>query len=103
MALYLFADAMLANQPIKVFNNGNMRRDFTYIEDIIQSIVLLLDSDKPLSQTVPADIFNIGNSSPRSLLDYIHELELSLNLSAKKSFYLFNPVMSLKLCLIAHC
>ena len=91
MALYLFADAMAANKPIKVFNYGNMVRDFTYVDDIVQSILLLIQSKSPLSDNIPADVFNIGNSSPRSLLDYISELEIALNLKAEKILLPLQP------------
>ena len=84
MALYLFADAIVKNQPIKVFNHGDMIRDFTFVDDIVESIFRLLQTTVPLSKGVPADVFNIGNSSPHSLLEYIHELEVSLGRKADK-------------------
>lgn len=91
MALYLFAEAMVKNRPIKVFNHGDMVRDFTYVDDVIESIYRLLNTSSPLSKDSPADIFNIGNSSPHSLLDYISELESSLGYKAKKIFLPLQP------------
>lgn len=101
MALFLFAKSIMANQPITVFNNGDMIRDFTYIDDIVHSIFLLLH--KPLlnttiknnyqenKQLVPYNIFNIGNSSPIKLMDYISALETALNKKAKFNFQKMQP------------
>ena len=82
---YLFAEAMVNNKPIKVFNYGDMVRDFTYVDDIIESIVRLINTSSPLSTDISADVFNIGNSSPHSLLDYISELESCLGLIGRKN------------------
>ena len=97
MALFLFADAMLNNKPINVFNHGKMIRDFTYVDDIVESITRLIfkpanpdknwDSNQPNIPTssAPYQIFNIGNSSPVKLMDYIEALEDSLGIDAKKN------------------
>ena len=94
MALYLFAEAMVNNKPIKVFNYGDMVRDFTYVDDIIESIVRLINTSSPLSTDISADVFNIGNSSPHSLLDYISRLESCLGLTAEKNL----PTSSARRC-----
>ena len=94
MALYLFTKAILSNKPIKVFNHGKMIRDFTYIDDIIESIFLLMniypeknnnfDTNKPdpSGSWAPYRILNIGNSEPIPLMKYINEIELSLDKKA---------------------
>lgn len=98
MALYLFADAMVKGKPINVFNHGNMVRDFTYVDDIVESIFRIIkkpaksnpnwDSNKPnnFSSIAPYQIFNIGNSSPVNLNVYINTLENCLGIKAKKVF-----------------
>lgn len=98
MALFLFANAMLKGESIEVFNNGNMIRDFTYIDDIIEGVIRVLDkiatsNDKydainpdPASSNAPYRLFNIGNSQPTALMKYISALEYSLNIEAKKIF-----------------
>ena len=79
MALSLFAASMLQDKPIKVFNNGDMRRDFTYIDDVVDGIVRVVDSDRlPLY-----DIFNIGNNQSENLMDVIETLALALGVSPK--------------------
>lgn len=92
MALFLFAEAFRKGEKINVFNHGNMIRDFTYVNDIVESIVRLVvkppsknqnwNSDIPRIDTssAPYRIFNIGNGSPVNLMDYIEALEESLNI-----------------------
>ncbi len=103
MAPMLFANAILKGLPIKVFNNGNMSRDFTYIDDIVEGIVRVLakpatasrdfNSHNPDSSCswAPHRIFNIGNSSPTSLLNFIEALEVSLGITAIKQFEPMQP------------
>ncbi len=103
MALFLFTEAILKGQTIELFNEGNMVRDFTYVDDIVQSLVLLLDKvpvadDKfdfknpnPATSSAPYRVFNIGNSSPRNLTEYIDALEDSLNVEAKKQYLPMQP------------
>ncbi len=86
MAYYSFTEAILKGETIKVFNNGNLKRDFTYIDDIIESIGLLIEKDK-LKVTKLNRVLNIGNNKPVKLLDFISTLENALNKSAKKKFY----------------
>ena len=92
MALFLFTDAMVNNKPIDVFNFGNMIRDFTYVDDIVISIEKLLklppkeikeDQYKISSQNSSFyQIFNIGNSRPTNLMDYVHAIEKELGINA---------------------
>ena len=103
MALFLFTKKIINNEKIQVFNSGNMMRDFTYIDDIVESIYKLIfkipSSNKkfnpfepdPSSSWAPYKIFNIGNSNPINLMDYINELELNLNKKAKKEFLPLQP------------
>lgn len=103
MALFLFTKAILEGQPIKIFNNGQMMRDFTYVDDIIESVVRLLDkppssddsfctdSPNPGTSWAPYKIFNIGNSSPVPLLDYVNALEHSIGVSATKVYLPIQP------------
>ncbi|WP_339844671.1 NAD-dependent epimerase [uncultured Dokdonia sp.] len=80
MAMFLFTDAILHNKPIKVFNEGNLSRDFTYISDIIDGVMKVISS--ALQSKSP--IYNIGNSKPVKLLDFISALESELCLTATK-------------------
>lgn len=82
MAPVLFARAILAGKPIKVFNNGNLSRDFTYIDDIIESVVRLIDHTP--EGPVPTDIYNVGCGHPMALMDFISILEDSLGRKAEK-------------------
>jgi len=103
MALFLFAKAMLAGEPIQVFNNGEMVRDFTYVDDIIESLVRLLDkpaapdrafdpaNPDPATSWAPHRLFNIGNSNPTPLMTYIEALEEALGITAIKEFLPMQP------------
>ena len=103
MALFLFTKAMLEGKPIKVFNNGKMVRDFTYVDDIIESLMRLLekpatadpgfDSQAPNPSTswAPHLVFNIGNSNPTPLMDYIHAVEQALGVTAEKQLMPMQP------------
>lgn len=98
MALFLFTQAMLAHKPIDVFNHGKMIRDFTYIDDIVEGVIRCVD--KPAIPSVEADldykdpsqsdapflVFNIGNSHPTPLMDYIKALEEALDIEAQKNY-----------------
>lgn len=98
MALFLFAKAILEDRPIDVFNHGKMRRDFTYIDDIAEGTLRVIDrpatpnpdfvSDEPDPGTswAPYRVFNIGNHNPVDLMDYISALEKALGREAKKNF-----------------
>ena len=100
MALFKFTKAMLADEKIDVYNNGNMSRDFTYIDDLVQSILLLIDVIPPstgkaavnidmidsLSSVAPYRIVNIGNSKSEKLMSYVAEIEQALQRKAKINF-----------------
>lgn len=85
MAPWLFTDAILHNRPIKVFNNGDMLRDFTYIDDIVEGIVRLIDT--PPSKDLPYEIYNIGNNRPEKLADFISAIEKACGIEAQKVNY----------------
>jgi UDP-glucuronate 4-epimerase len=101
MALFLFTRAILEKRPIDVFNNGEMKRDFTYIDDIIEGIVRIIDHI-PSGQknwdsmnngldTAPARIYNIGNGIPVNLLDFIKALENELHAKAQLNMLPLQP------------
>ncbi|GAB4301202.1 MAG: NAD-dependent epimerase [Myxococcota bacterium] len=82
MALWLFTDAILNGKPIKVFNHGDMERDFTYIDDIVDAVIASLHTEE-LPKYI---LINLGNNKPEKLLDFISVIEDGLNKSAKKQF-----------------
>lgn len=87
MALFLFADAILNDKPINVFNHGKMIRDFTYVDDIVESISRLIPKPAPQNEdNVPFQVFNIGNNNPVQLMDYIGALENALGKTAIKNY-----------------
>jgi UDP-glucuronate 4-epimerase len=88
MSPFLFAHAIYNNQPIKVFNHGDMMRDFTYIDDIIEGVVRVIDkiATPAFGNTPPYRIFNIGNHQPEQLLDFIQYLEQAIGKKAIKEF-----------------
>ena len=88
MAYFLFTKAILAGQPIDVFNHGDMRRDFTYIDDIVEGLVRVLAKPPPTPAggKAPALVFNIGNHTPVNLLNFIALIERSLGKTAVKRF-----------------
>ncbi|HLR31981.1 MAG TPA: NAD-dependent epimerase [Fodinibius sp.] len=103
MALFLFAEAMLNDEPINVFNHGRMERDFTYIDDIVEGIARLVpkppspnaswsgDTPEPATSFAPYRIFNIGNSNPVQLMDFIREIEKQLGIEAQKKMLPIQP------------
>ena len=92
MAPMLFADAISNNRSINVFNHGNMSRDFTYIDDIVSGIELLLDNPpKRIGEDPLYRIFNIGNGNPQSLEDFINTLESNISKVAKKKYLPMQP------------
>jgi len=98
MAPMLFTDAILNDRPIKVFNNGEMSRDFTYIDDIVEGIVKVIDSPAKAneswnaqdpeirSSSAPYKLYNIGNNSPLPLMTFIETIENALGKKAEKKF-----------------
>ena len=103
MSPFLFMDAILHDRPIKVFNNGDMLRDFTYIDDIVEGVVRITDiipqgnpdwdseNPDPASSPAPYRIYNIGNSQPTRLMDYISCIERAIGREAKKDFLPMQP------------
>ncbi|NFV80618.1 NAD-dependent epimerase/dehydratase family protein [Magnetospirillum aberrantis] len=90
MAAYLFAQAILAGKPITIFNNGDMRRDFTFIDDIVSGIVGVLDT--PMADdgvAPPARVYNIGNNRSERLMDFVGLVEQNLG---RKAEYKFEPM-----------
>ena len=86
MALFLFTRAITEGKAIQVFNNGQMKRDFTYIDDIISRMLFLLDRPQPADTPVPHRVFNIGRGAPVSLTDFIQEIEKNLKTLAKREY-----------------
>ena len=82
MAMFLFTDAIINNRPIKVFNSGNLSRDFTYIDDIVAGVFATLSEDSKDSSLYK--LYNIGNSTPVQLMDFIKSIENNLGVVAKK-------------------
>jgi UDP-glucuronate 4-epimerase len=103
MALFLFTKAILKGQPIKVFNHGKMKRDFTYIDDIIESVVRVMErspepnpdwsgaTPDPGTSYSRYKIYNIGNNNPVELSTFIEEIEKALSLSAIKDYQDIQP------------
>jgi len=103
MALFLFTKAILAGEPIKVFNNGQMQRDFTYIDDIVEGVIRIMDkpatpnpdwdsaAPDPGTSSAPYRIFNIGNNNPVSLMDFISAIEKALGKTAEKELLPMQP------------
>ncbi|WP_457574564.1 NAD-dependent epimerase [Desulfolithobacter sp.] len=98
MALFLFTKAIIEDRPINVFNNGNMERDFTYIDDIVEGVFRLIDhlpepnpdwngnAPDPATSYCPWRVYNIGNNNKEKLMRYIEVLEDCLGKKAKKNF-----------------
>src|SRR5690554_6534230 len=87
MAMFLFADAIVNERPIKVFNHGQLSRDFTYIDDIVNGVVATLAREAPQ----PYSLYNIGNGNPVRLLDFIEAIENSLGKPAVKEMLPMQP------------
>jgi UDP-glucuronate 4-epimerase len=104
MALFIFTKAILEGKPIQVFNNGEMERDFTYIDDIVEGVFRILTGEPPRgnddwngnepdpsSSPAPYKIYNIGNSKPVNLMDFIHAIEES---AGKKAIIEYLPMQA---------
>mgnify|MGYP003480001851 FL=1 len=92
MSPTLFANAIAKDQPIKVFNNGEMFRDFTYIDDIVNGIMNIVNSDQPINNDgLYYGIYNIGCGHKEKLLDFISEIEKAFGKEAKKEFLPMQP------------
>ena len=103
MALFLFTKAILKGKPIDVFNHGKMVRDFTYIDDIVEGVIRVIDkpaepnpqfdpaNPDPATSNAPYRVFNIGNNQPTQLMEYISALETALGKTAKKNYLPMQP------------
>ena len=103
MALFLFTRAILAGEPIKVFNNGRMRRDFTYIDDIVEGVLRVTDNTAapnpawdganpdPGTSTAPYRLYNIGNNNPVELSEFIDAIEQALGKQARRELLPMQP------------
>lgn len=103
MALFLFTDAILSGRPINVFNNGEMQRDFTYVDDIVEGVVRVTDNiptgnpdwsaatPDPATSSGPYRVYNIGNNQPVELMYLIEVLEKCLGMTAEKNFMPMQP------------
>lgn len=91
MALFLFTKAIIDGEPIRVFNNGDMSRDFTYVDDIVSGVVAALDKPPADEKDAPHRIYNLGNSTPEPLLGLIETLEAALGKKAEKIFEPIQP------------
>jgi UDP-glucuronate 4-epimerase len=103
MALFLFTKAILEDQPIKVFNHGKMVRDFTYVDDIVEGVIRVIDnppkgneewkgeSPDPSTSPAPYKLYNIGNNNPIKLMDFIEAIEKALGKKAEKNMMPIQP------------
>ena len=103
MAMWIFAKAILAGEPIRLFNNGNMLRDFTYIDDVVESVVRLVDrppagnpafstaSPDPASSSAPWRLYNIGNNKPVEVLEVVRLLEGTIGKKANRELVPMQP------------
>ncbi|CAD5375706.1 Uncharacterized 37.6 kDa protein in cld 5'region [Pseudomonas sp. OF001] len=89
MALFKFTDAILHGRPIDIYNDGQMSRDFTYIDDIVEGILRL--QALPPAGAVPSKVYNIGRGEPVRLLDFVECLEAALGVEAQKNFLPLQP------------
>ena len=103
MALFLFTKAIIEGRPIDIFNHGNMVRDFTYVDDIVEGVLRTADKPAepnpdfdsshpdPATSSAPYRVLNIGNNQPTPLMDYVVALEAALGTTAKKNFLPLQP------------
>ena len=103
MALFLFTNAILNDKPIKVFNNGNMQRDFTYIDDIVEGVIRVMknipeadpkwssDAPNPSSSCVPYKLYNIGNNQPIALMKFVRAIEEAIGKKAVIDYLPMQP------------
>ncbi|WP_273276735.1 NAD-dependent epimerase [Maribacter polysiphoniae] len=91
MALFLFTNAILEGKPIKVFNKGDMERDFTYIDDIVEGVVRIIEKTDTIETPPLYKIYNIGNNRSVKLMDFIEAIEKNLGIIAKKEMLPMQP------------
>ncbi|HEV2503118.1 MAG TPA: NAD-dependent epimerase/dehydratase family protein [Mesorhizobium sp.] len=90
MAYWLFTKAILSGKPIRVFNQGEMWRDFTYVDDVVEAVVKVLDKS-PADETPPARLYNIGNNNPVRLGEFIDTLERLIGIEARRQYEPMQP------------
>jgi UDP-glucuronate 4-epimerase len=103
MALFIFTEKILKGEQIDVYNHGKMERDFTYIDDIIEGVVRVLDKPPegnhdwnpmqpdPATSPAPYKVYNIGNSNPVKLMDFVHAIEEATGKKAKINYMPIQP------------
>jgi UDP-glucuronate 4-epimerase len=91
MALFKFTKAILNDDSIDVYNNGKMRRDFTYVDDVVESVFRLIPLAPDAAESTPYRVLNVGNNSPVQLLDFIHAIEHRLGKTAKMNLMPLQP------------
>jgi len=91
MAPFLFLEAIEKGEPIKVFNNGEMMRDFTYIDDVVEGVIALVNGSAAMKAAPPYKVYNIGNNTPEKLMDFIGIMEELAGKSTEKIFMPMQP------------
>ena len=92
MAAYIFTRAIFSGEPIRIFNNGDMRRDFTYIDDVVKGVLAVIDAlPTGIGEVAPHRIYNIGNNRSEPLLRYVELLEKAIGRTADKEFAPMQP------------
>jgi UDP-glucuronate 4-epimerase len=94
MAMFLFTNAIMAGQPIRLFNHGRMRRDFTYVDDVTRVVSRLIDrvpADNPSAANAPSKVYNVGNNRPEELMHVVSLLERELGRTAIKELLPMQP------------
>ena len=103
MAMWLFAEAIMTGRPIRLFNHGRMRRDFTYIDDVVEAVVRLIDrpavpnpawsgdAPDPATSKAPWRVYNIGNSSPVEVTDVVRLIEQGVGKTAIRELLPMQP------------
>lgn len=91
MAYFSFAEKIMKDEPIKIFNNGDMYRDFTYIDDVVEAVCRIIAVPMQCSGKLPYKIYNIGNNRPEKLMTFIETLENALGKKAIKEYYPMQP------------
>ena len=97
MAPFIFTKSIIEGKPISVFNNGDMKRDFTYVNDVVEGIIRVMNQipEENANDPVPAVIYNIGNGQPIPIMDFIHTLEDAL---CKKALIRYEPMQAGDVC-----
>jgi UDP-glucuronate 4-epimerase len=90
MAMHLFTKAILNNQPIDIFNQGEMSRDFTYVDDVVESVFRAMLNPN-IDEVLPFNLFNVGKNEPQRITDFIEQIEIQTNKKALKQFLPLQP------------